>query len=130
MHQYLKAIDEFEKSALIDGAKEDKTKESFDQLREAFKKNGGETGYWLEQLRRTEKKPDSEFYSKAVIHVHLGRTNDVFRWLNKSLETRELSDAGYWMHRMDDLKFDEYWDSLRGDARFKELLRKVGFPGK
>ena len=128
MHQYPEAIDQFEQVELIDGADEAKTKESFDQLREAFKKNGGEKGYWLEQLRRTEKEPDSEFYWKAVIHFHLGNTNDVFRWLYKSFESRE--EAGGIHHALNGLLFDEYWDGLRADPRFKELVRKVGFPGK
>jgi len=77
MHQYLEAIGQFEQVKRIDGADEAKTKESFDQLRDAFKKDG-EKGYWEEQLRRTETKPDSEFYWKAVIHVQLGKTNEVF----------------------------------------------------
>ena len=128
MHQYPEAIDQFEQVELIDGADAAKTKESFDQFREAFKKNGGEKGYWLEQLRRTEKEPDSEFYWKAVIHFHLGHTNDVFRWLYKSFETRE--EAGGIHHALNGLLFDEYWDGLRADPRFKELVREVGFPGK
>jgi tetratricopeptide (TPR) repeat protein len=128
MHQYLEAVDEFQKAGLINGTDVAKPEESFDQLRDAFRKNG-EKGYWQEQLRRTEAKPDSEFYWTAVIHVRLGDTNDVFFWLTKSFENRELKNTGYWMHQMDDLIFDEYWDTLRGDPRFKELVRKVGFPG-
>ena len=129
MGQYLAAIDEFEKEAVIDGGDAAKTKESFNQLRDAFKKNG-ETGYWQEELRRTESKPDSEFCWKAVCHVHLGHTNEVFHWLSKSLETRELLHPGYWMHQMDYLLLDECWDSLREDPHFKELVKRVGFPGK
>jgi serine/threonine protein kinase len=129
MHRELEAIDEFEKAQLIDGADEDMTKKSFDELRDAFNKNGGEKACWEERLRRTEKEPDSHFYWKAVIHVHLGHTDEVFRWLNKSFETRE--DVGHDIHHeLNDLLVDEYWDSLRGDPRFKELVMKVGFPGK
>jgi tetratricopeptide (TPR) repeat protein len=127
-HQYLEAIEEFQKQALIDGADEAKTKESFDQLRDAFRANG-EKGYWQEQLRRTKTKPDSEFYWKAVIHVQLGDTNDVFPWLEKSFHTREEDKESYGLHHaLNGLLFDEYWDGLRGDPHFKELLRKIGFP--
>jgi serine/threonine protein kinase len=126
MGQYLKAIDEFEKSALIDGADKAKTTKSFDQLRDAFRKNG-EKGYWEERLRRTETKPKSEFYWKAVIHVHLGHTNEVFRWLNNSFETRE-GDGLH--HELNNLLLDEYWDNLHGDPRFMELVRNMRFPGK
>ena len=129
MGQYLEAIDEFEKEALIDGADAAKTKECFNQLRDAFKKDG-EAGYWREELSRTESEPDSKFYWKAVCHVHLGNTKEVFHWLNKSLERRELLHPGYWMHQMDYLLLDECWDNLRADPRFKELVRQVGFPGK
>lgn len=44
--------------------------------------------------------------------------------MNKSFETRELdgfqSDLEY-------LIFDEHWDGVRDDPRFKALLDKVGF---
>ena len=80
-------------------------------------------------MRRTEKNPDSEFYWKAVIHVHLGHTNDVFRWLDKSFETRE--DVGNDIHHaLNDLLVDPDWDSLRGDPQFKKLVSKMRFPGK
>ena len=102
----------------------------FDQLRDAFRKNG-EKGYWQEQLRRTETKLDSEFYWKAVIYVHLGHTNDVFPWLNKSFETREEDEKANGLHHaLNGLLFDEYWDSLRGDPQFKKLVSKMRFPGK
>jgi serine/threonine protein kinase len=128
MGQYTTAIEEFETVQILDGGDETKTKESFDELRRAFRESGAR-GYWLTQLRRTEKRPDSAFYWKAVVHVHLGNTNEVFHWLNKSLQTRE-SIVGNWQHELDSLIFDEYWDGLRDDPRFKKLLRDVGFPGK
>ena len=124
MGQYQEAINEFEREDMLDGGEPAKIKESFDELRRAFEE-GGERGYWLKMLERTQNS-DSEFYWKAVIHVRLGHTQEAFDWLTKSYETREK--AGERFHQMDLLLFDEYWDGLHEDSRFKALLKKVGYP--
>jgi len=124
--QYREAINELEKSQMSRGADEVATKEFFNQLRNAFIKGGGATGYWLEQLNRTQRKPDGEFYWKAVVQVQLGHTNQAFQWLNKSFTTRE-AETDSWDHPIDDLLFDECWDGLHNDPRFEALVDKIGF---
>ena len=57
--------------------------------------------------------------------ARLGHADDAFKWLNKSYETRERF-AGF-QTRLTNLLFDEYWDSLHDDKRFKDLLDKIGF---
>ena len=126
--QYQEAIDEFERADILGGGGDPARIEgSFDELRRAFEEDG-ERGYWLKMLERTENKPDSEFYWKAVVHVRLGHRKEAFDWLNKSYETREK--AGERFHQMDFLLFDEYWDGLHEDPGFKALLRHVGYPNK
>jgi serine/threonine protein kinase/Tfp pilus assembly protein PilF len=127
MGKYQEAIDEFETQDIQDGGDPAKIKASFDELRRAFEE-GGERGYWLKMLERTATKPDSEFYWKAVVQIHLGHTNEAFGWLTKAYETREK--AGEMFHQMDFLLFDEYWDGLHEDPQFKALLRKVGYPNR
>ena len=56
--------------------------------------------------------------------MELPRTQEVAFELNKSYESRERS--GY-TSPLTDLLFDEVWDDLHDDPRFKELLDKIGF---
>ena len=57
-------------------------------------------------------------YFFAMISVGLGDNEKTMEFLQQCLELRE-----YW-HIL--LKVDPFWDTLRGDARFVELLKKVG----
>jgi tetratricopeptide (TPR) repeat protein len=125
MGRYQEAIDKFELEAILDGGITNEVKASFDELRHALKK--GPKGYWLKLLERTDKKPDSEFYLKAVIHVHLGEVDKALNMLQKSYETRETNSWGTF-HELDFLLLDEYWDGLRDDRRFKALLKNIGYP--
>ena len=58
------------------------------------------------------------------MRCRLGEIDGVFAWLNRSWETRE--HAGIFPPLIY-LLFDEVWDPLHHDPRFKELLDKVGF---
>jgi tetratricopeptide (TPR) repeat protein len=60
------------------------------------------------------------FYVVATFHAALGEKEKAFAALNKSYENREFL--------LTLLKVDPRLDPLRGDPRFQELLRKVGFP--
>jgi TolB-like protein/Tfp pilus assembly protein PilF len=60
------------------------------------------------------------FYAVATFHAALGEKEKAFAALNKSYENREFL--------LTLLKVDPRLDPLRGDPRFQELLRKVGFP--
>lgn len=59
-------------------------------------------------------------YDVALIHVGLGENEEAFDWLHKALEQRSLW-LGY-------LSVEPQLDSLRPDARFQELRRRVGLP--
>jgi hypothetical protein len=54
-----------------------------------------------------------------VIYAGLGETEQAFRWLGKAVAQRP-----FWLCW---LKLDPRLDGLPADARFRDLLRHVGF---
>lgn len=57
-------------------------------------------------------------HSIAVIYHGLGNKDQTFHWLEKAYEERDV--------RLTFLRTDPKWDSLRNDARFEDLVRRVG----
>lgn len=58
-------------------------------------------------------------YYSARLCARLGDTNEVFSLLNKAYREHERD--------MVNLLIDDCWDTLRDDARYNELLKKMGF---
>jgi len=56
----------------------------------------------------------------AFTYSSLGNRDRAFAWLNKAVEQRNWCIIY--------LKYDNVWDPLRPDPRFKDLLRRVGLP--
>ena len=56
----------------------------------------------------------------AAIYVGLDEKDEAFAWLEKAYQDRE-----WWLVW---IKMDPKMDSLRSDARFIDLMRRVGFP--
>jgi hypothetical protein len=54
------------------------------------------------------------------IYAALGDTNETFKWLETSYR-----EHGEWMVL---LMVDPRFDSLRDDARFQDLMRRMNFP--
>jgi serine/threonine-protein kinase len=71
----------------------------------------------LDELRSRAQKSYVPSYDLALVRTGLGWTDDAFEWLNKALEER----SGWLTY----LKAEPRLDSLRGDSRFNELLRRV-----
>jgi len=59
-------------------------------------------------------------FSAALVHAALGETDDAFAALGRAVDRREDAVVS--------LLVNPRVDSLRGDARFDALLRRVGFP--
>ena len=80
-------------------------------------------GDWQAFLRRiTEQRTRLKLYPYfvAAFFAELGEKDKAFATLNEALETKDQHTA--WM------KVDPYMDPLRDDPRFKEVLKKAGFP--
>jgi len=60
-------------------------------------------------------------YTLATIHASLGEKDKAFEFLEKAIEERSL-DISY--HIKADLRID----NLRSDARFHDLMRRIGLP--
>jgi TolB-like protein/Flp pilus assembly protein TadD/predicted Ser/Thr protein kinase len=56
----------------------------------------------------------------AEVYAALGDKDQAFEWLEKAYRDRNFT--------FEFLKYEPYWDSLRSDPRFKDLLRRIGLP--
>jgi TolB-like protein/Tfp pilus assembly protein PilF len=74
-------------------------------------------GQLNEEVRRGAFVPAGEF---ARLYVRLGDRSNAFLWLEKVVEERNV-------HAIQ-LKVDPAFRDLRDDPRFREILRKAGFP--
>ena len=75
----------------------------------------------LEELKRLRNVEYISAVGLAYICTALGEKDEAFYWLEKGFEERAF--------QMQLLQVDPRLDSLRDDPRFKELVRKVDFPG-
>jgi len=74
----------------------------------------------LRRLTTGTKELSDNPYLVAVIHAALGEWDATFKWLEKSFNERALMPGP--------LLFDPRLDSLRGDARFKQLAQRMNLP--
>ena len=58
-------------------------------------------------------------YNIALIFNGLGDRDETLKWLKRGYEQRD--------QRMVFLKVEPKWNNLRGDPRFQDLMRRVGF---
>jgi tetratricopeptide (TPR) repeat protein len=73
----------------------------------------------LEEIQERSK-PGSQWpLGVAIIYMGLGETDQAFGWFDRAIKGRR---ADLWM------KVDPLYDPLRSDARFDDLLRRIGFP--
>ncbi len=57
----------------------------------------------------------------SVPYAALGDKSEAFAWLQKAYQERSTY--------MPQIKVDAFFDPLRSDPRFQELLRRMNFPG-
>jgi serine/threonine-protein kinase len=110
------AIEAYQKQISIDG----ETTSAICYLGYALARSGkrGEAQAVLDKLKRTK-----EYVSPAelaIVYAGLGDKEGVLSSLERALETHDL--------QMQYLKVDPNHDSLRGEPRFQELVRRVGLP--
>jgi hypothetical protein len=73
----------------------------------------------LAQLTELSKERYVSPYDIALIHTALGETDEAFRWIKKADD-----ECVEWMIYTN---VDPRLDPLRRDARFLDLMRKIGF---
>jgi eukaryotic-like serine/threonine-protein kinase len=75
----------------------------------------------LDELRRKDLAGDYVApVAFAATYAGLGNKEETLAWLRKGVAARDID--------MICLKVEPYWDGLRSDPRFEDLLRQVGFP--
>ena len=125
------AIQEFLKAEELFGMSPNRLAE----LRNVYQQSGGK-GYWRNILafsREVSKRPRQfattsgygwcdymQDADVAAVQVRLGEFNAAF----KSLEKGYANHGSALVY----LNVDPYWDNIRSDARFKDLIRRVGLP--
>jgi serine/threonine protein kinase/tetratricopeptide (TPR) repeat protein len=87
----------------------------------AVARQAGEARRILDQLKERSQQTYVQPMWIAVIHVGLGEKDQAFDWMQKAFEDRSA-----WLVY---LKVDPLFDPVRGDARFADLLRRVGLAG-
>ncbi|MGH8194893.1 MAG: tetratricopeptide repeat protein [Woeseiaceae bacterium] len=78
-------------------------------------------GYWQEYLRQLDAEARQQFvdpYRLVEVHARLGNKEEAFDWLETCFRERCS-----WIPT---LGFDPLLDSLRGDARFADLMKRAG----
>ena len=71
----------------------------------------------LTQMSRTSYVPAIAF---AMVYAGMGDKDHAFVWLNKTYDER--------FTRLVYIRQEAFWDPLRSDPRYTELIRKIGFP--
>ncbi|MGB2698544.1 MAG: protein kinase [Candidatus Zixiibacteriota bacterium] len=115
MHK--EAIEEYLKGAASFGLL---NADQLKSLRKAYSISGYQ-GFWQKHLDISKQKSKRSYvpaYEIASIYARLGNGNQALEWLQKAFEERD-SDMG-------SLLVDPFFDSLRTDTRFKNLLKKMG----
>jgi TolB-like protein/Tfp pilus assembly protein PilF len=83
----------------------------------------GRTAEARDDLANLAKQAEARFvtaYGVALIHAALGEKDLAFTWLEKA-----FAERSHWLVW---LRLDPRWDAIRADARFGQLLSRVGLP--
>jgi tetratricopeptide (TPR) repeat protein len=80
----------------------------------------GEAQKIVEELKEQAKQRHVTPYGIAMVYVGLGQKDEAFAWLEKAYAER--SPGLVWF------KTDPMLDTLRTDPRYRDLLRRIGFP--
>jgi Tetratricopeptide repeat len=74
----------------------------------------------IEELRGWSDRGGYDPYTNiAMVYAGLGQNDEAMRWLEKAYQARSS-----WLIDLN----EPPWDTLRLDARFQDLLRRIGFP--
>ncbi|MGH9801400.1 MAG: TPR end-of-group domain-containing protein, partial [Blastocatellia bacterium] len=71
----------------------------------------------LDELKRSAREKHVDSYNIGIIHAALGEKDQAFEWLEKAFQAKS--------EELLFLKVDPKIDSLRSDARYADLLRRL-----
>ena len=118
------AIESRRKGLLLDGMPPARAEAASKRLMDAYTTSGA-NGYWrmrmelrLEGSKRNGEPVDQ--YDMAIDHANLGNSDKAFESLEAGLKDRRVGLVF--------LKVDYFWDKIRDDPRFADLIRRVGLP--
>ena len=74
----------------------------------------------LKMLGEIEESSCPSLHAIAEVHAALGQRDQAFEWLNKAFDLHDM--------QMVSMKTNPTLDGLRSDARFAELMQRVGLP--
>jgi serine/threonine protein kinase/tetratricopeptide (TPR) repeat protein len=122
------SMDTFQRRDLLNVTNEleiSQIKQKYAGFHQAFH-DGGLPGYWEHLRKRSETNTNASFVWKATIQINLGQTSEAMESLEQAFANQEGwgQDNGLGLNT---LLFDEHWDSLHNDPRFKQLLNELGF---
>jgi serine/threonine protein kinase/Tfp pilus assembly protein PilF len=115
MGRYEDAVRARQKAMTLSGARP----EEVEALGRAYSESGPK-GYWMSRLERLKGQYDRYPATTARYYAQLGDKDQAFAWLEKAYEKHDSP-----MFR---LKVQPWWDPLRSDPRFQDLLRRMNFP--
>jgi serine/threonine protein kinase len=119
--QYDKAIGEYEKGARLRGGDPAEVTADFARQRAILDKQGAR-GWWQANLEEAKKSQDLDYYYMGRLCARLNDKASAIEYLEKALEAREQD--------MLFLLMDDWWDPLRGDRRFQDIVKRVGLEPK
>jgi serine/threonine-protein kinase len=93
--------------------------DSLSSLRKAFAR-AGTKGFYLRLIEEYKTSPSLDPVNIARVYARIGQKEHAFEWLERAYAEHS--------HQMVRLKEEIDFDSLRSDARFTDLLRRVGLP--
>jgi serine/threonine-protein kinase len=73
----------------------------------------------LEKLLKLSKERFVPSSHIAMLYNGLGEREETFAWLDRAIEQRDP--------KLTFLKVEPKWNNLRGDPRFQEIMKRVGF---
>ena len=112
------SITEREQEAMLDGERD-----LADAMKIAYAR-GGYKSALKSQLKHDQRRRSSgvyvSFWDDALMQAELGNKDLALQALEKAFAERDGNMVG--------LNVDPFWDNIRPDPRFQDLLRRVGFP--